>query len=121
MFIFETLSPSHIRFTRYFRGAQGVLICYDVSSRATFENVQRWMKEYKKMCEDCCAVLVGNKVDLDGSLRKVSVEEGKSLAGEFGCDFIETSVKMGENVEEAFKKLAIKAIEIKELSTVFKI
>ncbi|KAG1242314.1 hypothetical protein G6F68_016249 [Rhizopus microsporus] len=46
-------------------------------------------------------VLVGNKCDLESD-RQVSSQEGKDLAKQFGCQFIETSAKQKINVEEAF-------------------
>ena len=42
-------------------------------------------------------VLVGNKTDLE-SERKVSYEDGKRLAENFGISFFEVSAKSGENV-----------------------
>jgi GTPase KRas protein len=46
-------------------------------------------------------VLVGNKCDLETD-RQVSSEEGKDLAKNFGCQFIETSAKQRIHVDEAF-------------------
>ena len=46
-------------------------------------------------------MLVGNKSD-KVSEREVSAQEGKSLAQEFGCEFIESSAKTRLNVEFAF-------------------
>lgn len=43
-------------------------------------------------------VLVGNKTDLE-SERKVSYEDGKRLAENFGISFFEVSAKSGENVQ----------------------
>lgn len=49
-------------------------------------------------------IIVGNKTDLKG--RKVSQEEGKKLAKELGCQFVECSAKENSvGVEFAFKKL----------------
>ena len=60
----------------YYRGSIGALLVYDVTKRATFENLQKWLEEmrenaYSKMT----IILVGNKVDLE-SEREVSTEEG---------------------------------------------
>lgn len=47
-------------------------------------------------------MLVGNKCDLE-SIRKVSVEDGKSLAEAEGFFFIETSALDSTNVKRAFE------------------
>lgn len=49
-------------------------------------------------------MLVGNKRD-KASERKVSEEEGKVLARLLGCQFIETSAKTAQNVEQVFTGL----------------
>ena len=55
---FRTLTAS------YYRGAQGIIIVYDVSDRETFENVRTWIQEIEKYSKPgVCKVLVGNKCD----------------------------------------------------------
>jgi hypothetical protein len=49
-------------------------------------------------------VLVGNKCDLDHD-RAVSCEEGRQLAQEWQCAFIEASAKHNENIKAAFHQL----------------
>ena len=46
-------------------------------------------------------MLVGNKCD-KVQQREVSREEGAALAQHFGCNFLETSGKTGQNVEDMF-------------------
>ena len=50
-------------------------------------------------------VVVGNKNDLRPDQRLVSVEEGKKLADEFKCGFVEASARMDTNVAQAFEKI----------------
>ena len=86
----------------YYRGAQGIIIVYDVTDRDTFENVRTWIQEIEKYSKPgVCKVLVGNKCDLE-SLRQVPKEEAEEFANQFGMPFIETSAKASLNVEEAF-------------------
>ncbi|RLW07569.1 hypothetical protein DV515_00003879 [Chloebia gouldiae] len=59
-------------------------------------------------------ILVGNKVDLE-SEREVSLSEGRALAEEWGCPFMETSAKSKTMVDELFAEIcAIKALELQD-------
>ena len=91
----------------FFQGCKGALFVYDTTRDATFKNVEKkWLADLRKFGEkDSAYVLIGNKVDLKDS-RVVSAEEGRKLAERIdACDFVETSAKHGENVENAFEKL----------------
>jgi len=86
----------------YYRGAQGIIIVYDVTNKQSFENVEMWLSEVNKYGSgDVNKLLVGNKSDLT-SKREVETEKGKELAESNGMKFLETSAKTAENVEEAF-------------------
>ncbi|KAK2992910.1 hypothetical protein RJ640_024064 [Escallonia rubra] len=102
---FRTLTSS------YYRGAQGIILVYDVTRRETFTNLSDvWAKELDLYStnQNCVKMLVGNKVDRE-SERAVSREEGIALAKEHGCLFLECSAKTRENVEQCFNELALKA------------
>ena len=58
-------------------------------------------------------MLIGNKSDLE-SERVISKEQGLDFAIEKGLTFMETSAMTGENVAEAFEKLAKNLVGIKE-------
>ena len=49
-------------------------------------------------------ILVGNKVDLE-SEREVSSNEGRALAEEWACPFMETSAKSKTMVDELFAEI----------------
>ncbi|XP_042943579.1 ras-related protein RABC2a-like isoform X9 [Carya illinoinensis] len=103
---FRTLTSS------YFRGAQGIILVYDVTRRDTFTNLSDvWAKEVELYStnQDCVKMLVGNKVDM-ASERVVTREEGIALAKELGCLFIECSARTRENVEQCFEELALKVM-----------
>lgn len=59
----------------YYRGAQGIIIVYDVCDRESFESVHNWMKEIEKYAApNVCKILVGNKNDKPD--REVKTEDG---------------------------------------------
>eukprot|EP01047_Picozoa_sp_COSAG01_P021116 COSAG01_NODE_1216_length_11192_cov_10.328678_6_plen_225_part_00 len=91
----------------YYRGAGGILLTYDVTSRASFESIRGWVRNIQQHAAGTVVrVLLGNKCDREDA-REVSVEEGQQLADELGgIDFFEASAKMGTNVDEAFLTLA---------------
>eukprot|EP00913_Durusdinium_trenchii_P029434 g27592.t1 len=53
-------------FWRYYRGAQGIILCYDCTQRSTFEHVKYWQDEVRRYStnQDAILMLVSNKVDL---------------------------------------------------------
>ncbi len=56
---FRTLTPS------YYRGAQGAILVYDVSSKDTFSKLDVWLNELETFANkpDIVKMLVGNKID----------------------------------------------------------
>lgn len=103
---FRTLTSS------YYRGAQGVLLVYDVTNRASFESLPSWFGELDTFAhspQDVVRVIVGNKVDKDYS-RSVSTEEGRAFASDNHAMFFETSVKTKKGVEEVFEAVVDKIV-----------
>ncbi len=97
---FRTITQS------YFKGANGVILVYDVTDRDTFVSIRHWVTQIKQHADQGVEiVLIGNKSDKE-QLRLVSGEEGLALAKEIGVKFFETSAKSNENVEEAFMSIA---------------
>jgi len=89
----------------YYRGAVGALLVYDIAKYATFENVERWLKELRDHADaNIVIMLVGNKSDLR-HLRAVPTEEAKAFAEKNGLSFIETSALDSTNVEVAFQNI----------------
>ena len=97
---FRSLIPSYIKDSSF------AVIAYDISNRVSFTNVQTWVSDARNYRgNDVSIILVGNKIDL-ADKRKVSTEEGESLAKELDIMFIEVSAKAAINVKSLFKKLA---------------
>ncbi|CAK9142673.1 unnamed protein product [Ilex paraguariensis] len=108
---FRTLTSS------YYRGAQGIIMVYDVTRRETFTNLSDiWAKEIDLYStnQDCIKMLVGNKVDKE-SERVVMKKEGINFAREYGCLFIECSAKTRLNVQQCFEELVLKILDTPSL------
>ncbi|XP_060116944.1 ras-related protein Rab-26 [Heteronotia binoei] len=90
----------------YYRDAHALLLLYDVTNRASFDNIQAWLTEIQEYAkQDVVLMLLGNKVDSTQE-RVVKREDGEKLAKEYGVPFMETSAKSGLNVELAFTAIA---------------
>lgn len=87
----------------YYKNAHGAVIVYDISNRASFHDLEKWLQELKEHTSpDCKVMVVGNKKDLV-SKREVPQEHGEEFAKKNGLFFMETSAKEeAGNVKEAF-------------------
>ncbi|PLW16192.1 hypothetical protein PCASD_11190 [Puccinia coronata f. sp. avenae] len=105
----------------YYRGAAGALLVFDTTHRKSFLNLSQWHEDLKSYGDpELTVIVVGNKSDLCQSTsddraatlsREVTHEEARTWAEERGLEYIETSAKTGDNVEEAFAKVARKIHE----------
>ena len=94
----------------YVENAEAGLLVYDVTRKDTFEKLEDWYNEIKTASPTISLILVGNKIDLTSD-RQISTEEGQNLAQKLGLTYIETSAKTGENINDAFKMLALQMIK----------
>jgi len=94
----------------YLANAEAGILVYDVTNRKSFENIKNWHNEIKKVSTNISLILVGNKIDLEEN-REVESQEGNILADNLGLSYIETSAKTGENINDAFKMLALLMIK----------
>jgi len=89
----------------YYRSAQGILLCYDVTDEKSFNNVANWVRNIDEHANASVnRVLVGNKCDMPEK-RVISTERGKALAAKYGIKFFETSARANQGVTEAFMAL----------------
>jgi len=92
----------------YLAKAEAGILVYDVTRKETFNNIRNWHKEIIEATPSISLILVGNKIDLE---REVQSSEGEALAAELGLSYIETSAKTGENINDAFRMLALQMIK----------
>ncbi|KAG9240412.1 ras family-domain-containing protein [Calycina marina] len=91
----------------WIRGNDGFILVYSISSRLSFARIQGLydqIQQIKKLNHphinsQVPITLVGNKVDI--TKRMVSFLEGKDMARNLGCAFLEASAKDGGNFEES--------------------
>ncbi len=96
----------------YYKGAKGVIIVYDICRKKSFENVDKWIDDFKsKADDDAVIILIGNKSDLDEK-REVSKEEAESKAQKNKFGFMEASAKDNNNVQKAFETLFHEIVKI---------
>lgn len=91
---FRTITSS------YYRGAHGIILVYDITSKESFSNLRQWISEVDKNAKkDAKKILVGNKYDLK---RDVTIQAAEDLARSLHVSLIETSAKDATNVENVF-------------------
>jgi Ras-related protein Rab-43 len=100
---------------------------YDITKRATFLNLQRWVEEVRRYtssnvllvligkCINLCVsnltyaiiICIGNKCDLEEN-RQVELSEADAMCEYFPelLSVLETSAKENKNIEEAFITIA---------------
>jgi small GTP-binding protein len=86
----------------YFRGANAIMLYYDITERDTFKNLKSWLASIEKCAEpNVPKLLIGTKLDLKHR-RQTTYEEARTFAINNNMLYIETSSKIGENVEAVY-------------------
>ena len=90
----------------YYRGANGILLAYDITKHSSFEKLDFWYKDLKEnsdKIEDLFIRLVGNKIDKEES-REVSIEEANKYAKDKNLPYFEVSAKTGKGIKNYLTK-----------------
>ena len=97
----------------FYKGAAGVLLVFDLTREQSFVETKKWLTEIRQFSnENIPFVLIGNNVDLLEDVGEViDREEARAFAEKEGGIYIETSIKTGANVDEAFSELTHRIIE----------
>ena len=97
-----------------FLKVQGVLALYDITNEDSFFNLKLWIKLIKEECGNHMPMLiVGNKSDL-AEKRSVEKDAAIAYAKDEKVEYIETSSKLGDNINEAVSLIAEKVLESSE-------
>jgi small GTP-binding protein len=104
--------------TQHFRGCHGIVMCFDLTARSSFEKLDAWRERVIAQLGSMPPTLVvGCKLDLADagdrspgkaasspsmSLRQVGTDEAATYSQRHGYRYVETSAKDGRSVGEAF-------------------
>uniref|UniRef100_A0A673LBK0 small monomeric GTPase n=1 Tax=Sinocyclocheilus rhinocerous TaxID=307959 RepID=A0A673LBK0_9TELE len=89
---------------QYMRTGEGFLCVFAINNLKSFADVHLYREQIKRVkdSDDVPMVLVGNKCDL---ARTVDTKQAQELARSYGIEFVETSAKTRQGVEDAFYTL----------------
>jgi small GTP-binding protein len=93
--------------TGFYRGSLAAALVYDVTSLASLGSLKRWREEVLQAVSVQALLVVGNKVDLD---RTVRPELARAAAAHLGAPYLETSALTGQGVDDLFASLATLAV-----------
>ncbi|KAI5998511.1 GTP-binding protein yptV3 [Pisolithus orientalis] len=89
----------------FYRGAQGVILVYDITDKTSFDALAGWLAEIDQHVPSTTPkMIVGNKLDQEHS-RQVSTSDGELFASRNGALFREASAKTSAGVTEVFEDL----------------
>jgi small GTP-binding protein len=91
----------------FFKGANGLLLVFDITSSSTFENIKTWYRSAAEYdLSDIPIILIGNNAH-SGNERKINRPTAERLCEELNIYYyFETSPLTGYNVLEIFEKIA---------------
>uniref|UniRef100_A0AAZ3PY34 small monomeric GTPase n=1 Tax=Oncorhynchus tshawytscha TaxID=74940 RepID=A0AAZ3PY34_ONCTS len=92
-------------FRSYSRGAQGILLVYDITNGWSFDGIDRWIREIDEHAPGVPRILVGNRLHL-AFKRQVPTEQARAYAEKNGMTFFEVSPLCNFNVIESFTELS---------------
>lgn len=101
--VFDTAGQEFISSLRkrYYTGASGAVIVFDITSKRSFEDLGRWVEEVRGEVGNIHTIFVGNKTDLSEN-REIETGEGKAYADKMDAEYIESSAKFGDQVQDIF-------------------
>ncbi|EPY31962.1 Rab family, other [Strigomonas culicis] len=92
--------------TAFYRGANGVMLCFDLTHRPSFQHLEQWVERVKQQAlPGIPCLLIGCKSDEARDNRQVTNDEAIAWAKQHNMFFIETSAKEKENVQQAFQQI----------------
>lgn len=93
----------------YSRGAQGIILVYDITNKWSFDGIDRWLKEVEEHAPGIPKVLVGNRLHL-AFKRQVAAKQAELYACRNNMACFEISPLCDFNIRESFCELARMAL-----------
>jgi len=88
-----------------------VLLVYDITKPATFDNLSNWINDVHRFSDqEIPMCIVGNKIDMEYQ-RQVTVPEAEEFAKRYACKFVEASALSSLKVEDVFLQLVDQIID----------
>lgn len=97
-------------FRSYSRGAQGILLVYDITNRWSFDGLDRWIMEVNEHAPGVPKILIGNRLHL-AFKREVSEMVAEAYAVKHDMAFFEVSPLCDFNVTESLAELSRTALK----------
>ena len=90
----------------FYKGSQGEILVFDLTDPESFSDLPKWYEDIKTCLKsDPIGLILANKNDLINE-RKVTREEIEKLSIALNLEYFETSALTGENINEAFYRIA---------------
>ena len=88
----------------YFYGANGILAVCDMTRKRTLEDLDDWIDGVESVVGKVPVLITMNKADLLAEAQ-FGDSEVEQFAKAYECEYLRTSAKTGDGVEEAFRRL----------------
>ncbi len=91
----------------FYEGTYGALVVFDLSRAKTFSEMKQWVSDMNQILERKVPfIILGNKSDLVPKIgESLNQNDPIHFAEKLDSVYLETSAKMGVNVQEAFTQL----------------
>mmetsp|Transcript_2376 Transcript_2376/g.2437 ORF Transcript_2376/g.2437 Transcript_2376/m.2437 type:complete len:216 (-) Transcript_2376:46-693(-) len=94
----------------YYRGAEAIIIVFDLSSKDSFNHIQGWIDEISKYTgPSVFKLILGNKCDLENP--EVTKKDIEDLEKKLDVKIFEVSAKLSDNVDIAFRHVVESLIQ----------
>lgn len=101
----------------YYRDVDAILICYDITNKKSFENLNYWIQKVDNLCNEYAEVIIiGTKLDLEEQII-IKYDDANKISKDYGYNYIEISAKDNDSNklgEVIFNPLIDRLIETKD-------